>query len=194
MRNVMLLSAAFLGFTAAAFAQPSNSPVPATPPTASQVPPDTTAPAAGAGQMTMPMHRAMPGMAKSAADPDIRPGHEPGVGESFPASNNASNVTPRDTHSVIAPRLPAPPGGPNATPSAFLNDAQNALKARRTGQAQEALERAETAMLQRSVPADQASVPDQSPGVQQIRAARDALAKGDIAGAQKAISAALAAG
>ncbi len=189
MRKMLLLSTAFLGFAAGAFAQTTSSPVPAAPPppAAAQTPPDTMAPG------TMPMDHAMPGMAKSAADPDIRPGHVPGVGDSFPASNNASNVTPGDTHSVIAPRLPAPSGGPNAAPAAFLADAQQALRARRTGQAQEALERAETAMLQRSVPADQASVPDQSPGVQQVRAARDALGKGDIPGAQKAIAAAMSA-
>ena len=68
------------------------------------------------------------------------------------------------------------------------------MKARQTGAAQEALERAETAMLQRSVPAGQASVPDDSPGVRAIRAARDALAKKDYAGAQKAIDAAMTAG
>jgi hypothetical protein len=189
MRKILLLSTVFLGFgfAAGAFAQTTSSPVPAAPPppAASQTPPDTIAPG------TMPTHRAMPGMPKTATDADIRPGHVPGVGDSFPASNNASNVTPGDTHSVIAPRLPAPAGGPNAAPGAFLADARQALKARRTGQAQEALERAETAMLQRSVPADQASVPDQSPGVQQIRAARDALSKGDIPGAQKAIAAAM---
>jgi hypothetical protein len=207
MRKTLLLSAAFFGFTAGAFAPTSSAQTSSTPGATPQAPPEMTAPGAtqmpmSHGQMPMPLgqtpmsHGQMPmshGMDKSAADADIRPGHVPGVGDSFPASNKASNVTPSDTHSVIAPRLPAPAGGPNATPAAFLTDAQNALKARQTGRAQEALERAETALLQRSVPADQASVPDQSPGVQQIRAARDALAKGDIAGAQKAIAGALSA-
>jgi hypothetical protein len=199
MRKMLLLSAAFFGFTAGAFAQNATSPVPAVPPmtapgAASQVPPGAMAPAMGAGQMAAPMHNGMKGMAATAPDPDIRPGHVPGVGDSFPTSNKASNVTPGNTHSVIAPRLPSPAGGPNAGVNAFLTDAQRALSARQTGRAQEALERAETAMLQRSVPADQASAPDQTPGVMRVQAARDALAKGDIAGAQKAIADAMSAG
>ncbi len=127
------------------------------------------------------------------AAPDIRPGHEPGIGDSFPASDKASNITSADTRSPIAPRLPVPGVGENATPAAFLTAAQNALDTHQTGKAQEALERAETAMLQRSVPAGMASVPDQGPRVSQVQMARDALAKGDIVGAKKAISAAMAA-
>jgi hypothetical protein len=125
---------------------------------------------------------------------DIRPGHIPGVGESFPASNQASNITPVDTKSPIAPRLPVPPGGPNASVGTFLSDAQRALNAGQTGLAQEALERAETAMLQRSVPAGQANTPDEAPDVTQVKLARDALASGDVPGAQRDITAAMSAG
>ena len=124
---------------------------------------------------------------------DIRPGHVPGVGDSFPASNRASNIAPGDTHSVIAPRLPAPMGGENASISQFLADAQRALDAGQTGRAQEALERAETAMLQRSVPPDQANMPDQAPDVKQVESARDDLARRDMSGAKQAISAAMTA-
>jgi hypothetical protein len=133
-------------------------------------------------------------MAHPAASADIRPGHEPGVGDSFPASDKASNITASDTRSPIAPRLPAPGIGENATPAAFLTAAQTALNAHQTGKAQEALERAETAMLQRSVPADMASTPAQGPRVSQVQMARDALAKGDVMGAKKAIAAAMSAG
>ncbi len=125
---------------------------------------------------------------------EIRPGHVPGVGDSYPASNRASNIVPGDTHSVIAPRLPPPTGGQNASISSFLSDAQRALNAGQTGRAQEALERAETAMLQRSVPADQASTPDQAPDVKQVESARDDLARRDVNGAKQAISAAMTAG
>ncbi len=177
MRKTLLLSAAFLGVTAGAFGQATNVPA--------------AVPEIVPGAHQSPMSHGMAGVAKPAADPDIRPGHEPVVGDSFPASNKASNATAGDTQSVIAPRLPAPPGGPNASPASFLADAQKALNARQTGLAQEALERAETAMLQRSVPADEASAAIQSPGVLKIRAARDALANGDIAGAQNAIAGAL---
>ncbi len=130
----------------------------------------------------------------NAQTADIRPGHVPGVGESFPASNSASNITPGDTHSVIAPRLPAPPGGENASVGTFLADAQQSLDKGQTGRAQEALERAETAMLQRAVPADQANTPDQAADVQQVVAARDMLAKHDINGAKQAIAAAMTVG
>ncbi len=130
----------------------------------------------------------------TAPSTDIRPGHVPGVGDSFPASNKASNIVPGDTNSVIAPRLPVPNGGQNASISQFLTDAQNSLNAGQTGQAQEALERAETAMLQRSVPADQASTPDQAPDVKLVAQARDDLARRDVDSAKQAISAAMTAG
>ena len=137
---------------------------------------------------------ALAATASAQTTPDIRPGHVPGVGESYPASNQSSNIGSGDTRSVIAPRLPAPSGGENATVSQFLQDAQAALSARQTGRAQEALERAETAMLQRSVPADLASTPSDAPDVKLVASARDDLAKRDINGAKQAISAAMAAG
>lgn len=126
------------------------------------------------------------------ATPEIRPGHVPGVGQSLPLSNNASNITPGDTHSVIAPTLPAPAGGENASFTDYLRDAQRSLDERQTGRAEEALERAETAVLQRSVPVDQAGNPDQAPTVRQIEAARDALAHHDLNGAKSAVSTLLA--
>jgi hypothetical protein len=163
MRKTLLMSAALLGLSTAAFAQTPGAP---------------GAPTDGA----------------AVSGPDIRPGHVPGVGDSFPASNKSSNIGPSDTHSRIAPRLPAPAGGQNAGIHDFLTDAQNALKAHQSGRAQEALERAETAMLQRSVPADQAGAPDQAPDVIQVDAARSALARGDNAGAQAAVAQAMTAG
>ena len=129
----------------------------------------------------------------TAPSSEIRPGHVPGVGDSFPASNRASNIVPGDTHSVIAPRLPSPQAGQNASISQFLTDAQTSLNAGQTGRAQEALERAETAMLQRSVPADQANTPDQAPDVKLVEQARDDLARRDLSSAKQAISAAMTA-
>jgi hypothetical protein len=149
---------------------------------------------------TMLMSVALLGLATAAqaqtaaVDPNIRPGHEPGVGQSYPLSGKASNITGADTRSPIAPTLPSPAVGQNASAGAFLAAAQQALNAGQTGQAQEALERAETAMLQRSVPPSQADTPDQSPDVIQVKAARDALANRDIAGAQRAIAAAMTSG
>ena len=183
---------------------PPMAPAPAAaPPTAA--PPATTAPAATPSPTTAakpvkprrPVRRIIrraPAPAATTSDSDVRPGHEPGVGDSFPASGNASNITSGDTRSVIAPRLPSPAGGPNASVGGFLSDAQRALDRGQTGMAQEALERAETAMLQRSVPADQAGTPDQAPDVMQVKAARDALAQRDVAGAKRDVAAAMAAG
>jgi hypothetical protein len=191
MRNTLLLSAALAMLAApVAFAQ-TGSTAGAPPSPAGPTPAETTA--APMTSTAKPMPRAMRHMNAPAATADIRPGHIPGVGESFPASDNASNILPSDTRSPIAPRLPAPAIGENATPAAFLNAAQNALNAHQTGKAQEALERAETAMLQRSVPADMASQPDNGPRVSQVQMARDALAKGDVMGAKKAIAAAMSA-
>ncbi len=95
-----------------------------------------------------------------------------------PQSGQASNITSADTRSQIAPALPSP--GNAGTPEQFLNRAEQALRAGRTGEAQEALERAETRLLDRSVngPAA-ANQPDNGPRVDAIRRARMALASRD---------------
>jgi len=62
-------------------------------------------------------------------------------------SGLASNIAPSDTRSSIAPRLPAPDAGRDAGPRQYLIDARMALREGRTGAAQEALERAETRLL-----------------------------------------------
>jgi hypothetical protein len=189
MRKVIMMSAAMLGLAGAANAQTATAAAPVAAPAA----PAATAPV---HPHRVPMHHRAPRHAATpaAATGDIRPGHEPGVGDSFPASDKASNITAGDSRSVIAPRLPAPAGGPNGSAGSFLADAQRALNAGQTGRAQEALERAQTAMLQRSVPAGQADTPDQSPDVMQVSAARDALAHRDLPGAKRAIAAAMSAG
>jgi hypothetical protein len=188
MRKTILLSAILLTLAAPlAIAQTSTPNAPPAP--AGQTPPEKTAAPMKSGGHTM---RQTDRTTNTTNTADIRPGHEPGVGDSFPASNKASNITAADTRSPIAPRLPAPGVG-EATPAAYLGAAQSALNAHQTGRAQEALERAETAMLQRSVPADMAATPDQQPGVVQVKLARDALAKGDVRGARQAISAAMTA-
>ena len=63
-----------------------------------------------------------------------------------PSSTKASHIEAQ-SGSVIAPQLPTPPGGENASGRTFLRDAETALNQNRTGEAQEALERAETAFL-----------------------------------------------
>ncbi len=194
MRKTLLLSAALLGFATVSHAQTATAPAvtPAAP--AAATPAAATPAEVPAKPVHKPMRRMHHATPAAATDGDIRPGHEPGVGDSFPASNKASNVDSADTRSRIAPRLPTPMGGQNASIPQLLSDAQHALDSRQTGRAQEALERAETAMLQRSVPVDQAGSPDQAPDVMQVEMARKALASGDMAGAKKAVATAMTAG
>jgi hypothetical protein len=106
-------------------------------------------------------------------------------------SGGASNLTPADTRSEIAPKLPAPKVGPDAGPEQYLMAAKRALKAKRTGVAQEALEMAETRVLDRATPVDQAGTPDMDPMVTNIHAALDSLGKKDWDGANMAIDKAL---
>ena len=192
MRRTLLLSAALLGFAVTAHAQaPAATPAPATPPAETPV-------AKPKVPARRPVHHAVLRRRPLAATPadtgEVRPGHEPGVGDSFPASNNASNITGGDTRSVIAPRLPVPTGGENASIPTLLSDANRALGSGQSGRAQEALERAETAMLQRSVSPDAALTPSQQPDVVQVETARRALANRDVAGARRAVAAAMSAG
>jgi len=108
-----------------------------------------------------------------------RPDHEPGVGESLPLSNKASNIAPADTRSNIAPTLPQPAIGENATTQDYLRAARAALIADRAGQAQQSLEMAETRALDRSVPQGQTNAPSDIQLVSRIRDARHALGSGD---------------
>src|SRR5579862_2271701 len=81
-----------------------------------------------------------------------RPGNDIGTGESLRLSNRAGNIGPQDTRSEIAPNLPSPSVGQDSPPAAYLRAARTALLQGRTGEAQQALEMAETRALDRSVP------------------------------------------
>ena len=122
-----------------------------------------------------------PGLAQTTADPvtGARPGNVIGTGQSLPLSDKASNATPGDTRSVIAPRLPTPSAGDDSSPRAFLEAAQRALTLGHTGEAQEALERAESRLLDRSVAPSRAGQPSEQPDVAAVGEARRALAAGD---------------
>jgi hypothetical protein len=115
-----------------------------------------------------------------------RPGNVIGTNNSLPTSDNASNIRRSDTRSPIAPRLPSTPLGQNGTSVQYLTAAKTALQRHRTGEAQEALEQAETRLLDRSTP--QGADPlDVNPRVRQIRSAREALGAGDLAHAGQII-------
>lgn len=75
--------------------------------------------------------------------------------------------------------LPAPALDDNAPPQAFIQAAIHAIAAGRAGEAQEAIERAESRALDRSVKPSLARDPSQQPLVQQLSQARQALASGD---------------
>ena len=78
----------------------------------------------------------------------------------------------------LAP-LPTPALDENAPPKAFIDAALRAIAAGRTGEAQEAIERAESRALIRSVKPSQAGNPSQQPLVQQLIQARQALGARD---------------
>ena len=128
------------------------------------------------------------------ADPQTgaRPGNDIGTGMSLPLSDKSSNITSQDTTSTIAPNLPSPAVGENASAKDYLAAARTAVLLDRTGEAQQALEMAETRALDRSVPLFQTNTQSRNPLVEKIEAALNALSSGDRGATVKAIEAALA--
>jgi hypothetical protein len=133
-------------------------------------------------------------MAQTTTTDGARPGNDIGTRSSLPLSPYASNITSADTRSPIAPTPPEPNVGPDAGVSALLTAASQAIVNGRTGTANEALEQAQTQILQRSVPQTQVDYTSQDPVVAQIEQARQALGNGDKAGATQTISQILASG
>jgi hypothetical protein len=125
-------------------------------------------------------------------DAGARPGHEIGVGDSLPRSDKASNITAGDARSTIAPTLPPPAIGDNATTVDYLRAARASLVAGHTGATQQSLEMAETRALDHSVPPDQADRPNDSPFVANIRGARRAIGDSNRPRALELIDLALA--
>ena len=120
-----------------------------------------------------------------------RPGHDPGVGLSYPLSTSSSNTGAGDVRSTIAPTLPQPDVGENATPQQLLAAARQSIMSGRTGQAQEALERAQTRLLDRDTPLFQTNIPSNHPAVMHINNALKALGSGDRTTAMAAIDPAI---
>lgn len=113
-------------------------------------------------------------------------------GGSQPASDQASNTGADQPASTIAPSLPAPDVGLNATAQDYLHAARTALATGRTGEAQQALETAQTRLLDRSVPLFQTDTPSIDPAVGKIAAAIKTLGAGDRFRAMQLIDEALA--
>ena len=87
-----------------------------------------------------------------------------------PASSSATNISAGTTRSAVAPRLPGPASDTSA--DQYLNHAQSALRRGHTGEAQEALERAETRLLDRSTPRRTPAPRTSDPGLQAISSRR----------------------
>jgi len=101
------------------------------------------------------------------------------LGPGEPTSNKASNITAQDSKSAVAPALPSPDLGPDAGPDAYLRAARAALATGRTGEAQQAMEMAETRLLDRSTPLFQTDKPSTNPAVDKVSQALQALGQGN---------------
>jgi hypothetical protein len=143
-------------------------------------PPAFIVPAAFAAALTLVLAQA-PAFAQTATS-----GKEP-------MSTQASNIDKTDTRTTYAPALPAPPMSAESSPRDLLMAAQHDLMHHQTGAAQQALEMAETRVLDRTVPAGEGSMPDGNPMVGQISQALHLLGTGDVRGASQVIDSALAA-
>ena len=93
---------------------------------------------------------------------------------------------------TAAPPLPAPALDDNSPPQAFIDAAMKAIAVGHLGEAQEAIERAESRALDRSVKPSLAGQPSQQPLVQQLSQARQALSAGDKLQAVQLLQAAAA--
>ena len=98
----------------------------------------------------------------------------PALAQTLPGSAFAEHP-----ESTIVPPLPAPALDDNASVEDFLRAAEHALAADRIGEAQESMERAQTRLLDRSVPLYQTDVPSAQPAVKLISQGLQALAAGD---------------
>ena len=103
-----------------------------------------------------------------------------------------SPVMAQTAPEVLGQSLPAPDVDEDAPPRTFLSAAKQAIAAARFDVAMEALERAESRALIRSVRPSLAGVPSEQKIVKDIQAARHALDAGDRPGCLAAIEAALA--
>ncbi len=133
-------------------------------------------------------------VAQTTDSTGARPGNDIGTRNSLPLSSQASNISGGDTKSTIAPTPPLPNVGPNADVRQLLTAARQGLTSNQTGMAQEAMEQAESRILDRAVVATEGAQPSADPVVTQIEQARQALGNGDKAGSGKILDQILAGG
>jgi hypothetical protein len=94
-------------------------------------------------------------------------------------SDSASNINPGNASSNIAQQLPTPAAGEDNAPMQYLIAARQAIAAGRTGEAQEALEQAETRLASRSTPLFRTNEVARGSVIDEVRQAREALGSGD---------------
>lgn len=100
------------------------------------------------------------------------------------AMNQSSGMTSSGSYPMR--KMPA-----DASAASYLQIAQSATQHHNKARADEALSRAETRLLTRSVPQSSASSPDQSPAITAITQARQALSAGDFTQASSDINTAI---
>jgi hypothetical protein len=100
---------------------------------------------------------------------------------------------PAANQGVVLSPLPSPDLPPGSTPSDYLRAAQAALATGQYGEAEDALEKAQTRILDRSVPLFQTNSVSDNPATVAIAQARQALQAHDRAGCMQSIQTALAA-
>jgi hypothetical protein len=103
----------------------------------------------------------------------------------------AAAAAQQDATAILAPNLPSPTIGENASPRDYLLAARAVLVRGRTGEAQQALEMAETRALDRSVPLFKTDMRIGDPLIGDIEQALKALGEGDRSRAVQIIEAAL---
>jgi hypothetical protein len=108
-----------------------------------------------------------------------------------PAPNANLNLVRDDSQGTAIPPLPSPSGGDEQRASDYLKAAQGALAAGRNDEARQALEMAQTRMLDRSVPLGQTNNPSDNPTVVQISQALQALTARDRATCMQLIQTAI---
>jgi hypothetical protein len=131
---------------------------------------------------------ALPGVAfgQTPASPDgTRPGHVAGVGDSLPYSTKSSNTTAANVGSTVAPTLPSPGLNAGASARDYAEAARTSLRAGKTGEAQQALEMAETRMLNRAMQNPSSPPPGAVAMVRELRAARQAIGANNTAEAMR---------
>jgi hypothetical protein len=187
MRSTLLSAALVMGLVTPALGQTGAPPgtVPAYPPGAAPAYPPPGAPRPS----YVPPNNIPPAGANYATG--ARPGNVIGTGMSMPMGAGASNINGQDTRSEIAPNLPSPVLGPDASPVDYLRAAQSALAAGQTGETQQALEQAQTRLLDRSVAYGQTNNPSDNPAVAQIGQALQALAARDTGRCMQLIQSAI---